>query len=60
MVHLSRAGEDVTLTSLSSAKILVMGGQPLDEPIASYGPFVMNTHEELMQAFRDVNDGKMG
>ena len=60
MVHLSRAGEDITLTSLSSAKILVMGGQPLDEPIASYGPFVMNTHEELMQAFKDVNDGKMG
>ncbi len=60
MVHLSRDWEDVTLASLSNAKILVMGGKPLDEPIASYGPFVMNTHEELMQAFADVNSGRMG
>jgi len=60
MIHLSRTGEKFTLSSLSSWKILIMGGKPLDEPIAAYGPFVMNTHEELMQAFKDVNDGKMG
>ena len=37
-----------------------MSGKPLDEPIAHYGPFVMNTQSEIMQAFTDLNAGKMG
>ena len=42
------------------ATLLFMAGTPLDEPVVSYGPFVMNTQMEIMQAFADLNAGKMG
>jgi redox-sensitive bicupin YhaK (pirin superfamily) len=40
--------------------VLVLGGRPLREPVAWYGPFVMNTHEEIAQAFSDFRSGRMG
>ncbi len=40
--------------------LLLIAGVPLREPIARYGPFVMNTHEEVLQAFKDFRDGRMG
>ena len=42
------------------AEILVLSGEPIDEPIASYGPFVMNTNDEIKQTIDDFNNGKFG
>lgn len=53
-------GDTVMLEAKESSVLLVLSGEPIDEPVASYGPFVMNTREELMQAIDDYNAGKMG
>lgn len=57
---LSASGQDVVLESKEDSTLLVMTGEPIDEPVVSYGPFVMNTQEELRQAVNDYNAGKMG
>jgi quercetin 2,3-dioxygenase len=44
----------------SPARVLLIGGRPLNEPIARYGPFVMNTAQEIQQAFEDYRSGRMG
>ncbi len=53
-------GEPVTITAAEDALILVMAGEAIDEPVARYGPFVMNTKLELVQAVNDYQAGKMG
>jgi redox-sensitive bicupin YhaK (pirin superfamily) len=47
-------------TGTDEVKVLFLSGAPLNEPIAGYGPFVMNTQEEIYQAMRDYQSGKMG
>ena len=51
---------DIQLEALQDSKFLLLTGQPLNEPIQGYGPFVMNTKDEIIQAFNDFNRGKFG
>jgi len=53
-------GTDIEINAAEDVTILILCGQPIDEPIAAYGPFVMNRHEELEEAYRDFNLGKYG
>jgi len=60
-VLMDREAGDVLLEAGGvDASFLVLSGEPLDEPIAGYGPFVMNTNEEIEQAIRDFNSGQFG
>jgi len=58
----SRDGDSVMLANRSAraASLLLISGEPLGEPVARYGPFVMNTREELVQAAEDFRSGRMG
>ena len=51
-------GENVQLTALQDAKLLLLTGQPLHEPINGHGPFVMNSYAEILQAYDDIKNGK--
>jgi redox-sensitive bicupin YhaK (pirin superfamily) len=53
-------GEDFTIKATEDALVLILSGEPINEPIAAHGPFVMNTRQEIMQAFDDYNRGKFG
>ncbi len=54
------AGDAVRLSASTKARLLLLAGVPLKEPVARYGPFVMNTELELVQAVRDFQSGRMG
>lgn len=53
-------GSGFTLEALEDSQLFIGTGEPLNEPVASHGPFVMNNQTELMEAFRDYQQGKMG
>ena len=60
MAVLTNGGDGVVLRAQANTRAIVIAGKPLKEPIAQYGPFVMNTREELMQAVNDFRAGLMG
>lgn len=53
-------GEEIEVTATTDSVVLLLSGEPINEPIASYGPFVMNTQEEIYAAIRDFQEGKFG
>ena len=58
VVLLSREGNGVTIHADGDATLLVLTGEPIDEPIVGYGPFVMNSEAEIRQAIDDFNSGR--
>lgn len=56
----SREGDTIWFKTLEKSTVLILSGEPINEPIASYGPFVMNTSEEIRQAISDYHTGKLG
>ncbi|PYD75091.1 pirin family protein [Novacetimonas pomaceti] len=59
-VLFDREGEDVTLQAVAATSFLVLTGEPLNEPVVGYGPFVMNTQEQIRQAIEDLRGGRFG
>jgi redox-sensitive bicupin YhaK (pirin superfamily) len=60
IVLFANDGDRLALSSTHDAHVILLAGEPIDEPIVQYGPFVMNTVEEIEQAMMDVNRGKFG
>ena len=64
MVLFAQNGDQVRLENPADAKgtldVLLIGGVPLNEPVARYGPFVMNTNDEIRQAIEDYQLGRFG
>jgi redox-sensitive bicupin YhaK (pirin superfamily) len=60
LVQLGREGEALDIEAGTDAVLLFLGGEPIDEPVVGHGPFVMNTREEIIQAFHDFQSGRFG
>ncbi len=60
LVLYETAGDTIEFEALEDSILLLMAGEPINEPVASYGPFVMNTKAEIMEAVEDYQAGRMG
>lgn len=60
LVHFRNDGDAISLEALEDTRVLFLSGEPLNEKVVSHGPFVMNTHTEILEAMRDYQMGKMG
>ncbi len=60
MASLSADGADLRVEANGDAKLLLLSGEPIDEPVVGYGPFVMNSRAQIEQAIHDFNAGKFG
>jgi redox-sensitive bicupin YhaK (pirin superfamily) len=59
-VYFGHKGEHIHIKATSNSILLIMSGEPINEPVAPHGPFVMNTKEEIQQAYEDYYNGKFG
>ncbi len=59
-IYFENAGTEIEIEALESSILLVLSGEPINEPIVHYGPFLMNTEGEIEQAISDYNQGKFG
>lgn len=60
LVVFDRAGSDIQLEANNEAVLLVLSGEPIDEPIVGHGPFVMNSRDEIIEAITDFQQGRFG
>ncbi|MFN7115438.1 MAG: pirin family protein [Saprospiraceae bacterium] len=60
LLHFNNDGDGFHLQATENSQILILAGEPLNEPVVSWGPYVMNTQTEIMEAMRDYQLGKMG
>ncbi len=60
LVHFKNDGDAIELHALEDTRVLLLSGEPLNESVVSYGPFVMNTQTQILEAMRDYQMGKMG
>lgn len=58
MTLLEREGVEVTLVAEHQSQVLILSGEPIDEPVVGHGPFVMNSDQEILQAFADYSQGR--
>ena len=60
MLLFEKTGDSIHIQTNNESHLLLLSGEPITEPVAAYGPFVMNTQQEIMEAINDFNAGKFG
>lgn len=60
LIHFKQDGAGILIEGLEKSRALLLSGKPINEPVVSHGPFVMNTQTQIMEAMRDYQMGKMG
>jgi len=59
-VYFENEGEEISIEALQNSVVLILSGEPIHEPVVQYGPFLMNSQEEINQAIEDYNQGRFG
>ena len=60
MATFHQDGDAIAIEAASESNVLILSGKPINEKVKQYGPYVMNTQTEILEALRDYNQGKMG